>query len=573
MAIGNLIKNKMNVDGKKLRVKLALGLLFASVTVNTALAAGAPNTADMEEQNRHARQEAVERQAREGQQDVRLQQGQKTVDDTSLPDEKISFAVKTIKLDGDRAELFPWAQELLDQYQGRKIGMQGINLIVKKLTNVFIDRGYITTRVIIPEQNLSSGELRLVLVPGIIHSIRFEDPAIRGNWRTAFPTRPGDLLNLRRLEQGLEQMKRVPSQDVDMKLVPGDKPGETDVVITVKRSNSWSAVLSLDDSGIKSTGKLQFAQTVSVDNLFNANDLFHISFNNDVECNGPQLGTKGDSIYYSIPYGESTFTFSKSSYRYHQTIAFNTQNFLSWGKSDDWEFKLKQLIDRDQVQKTYFEFGIVKKHSRSYINDTEIELQRKNTTAAEFGINHRHYFGPTTLDITLTYKKGVPWFGAQTDIATADNQTTRYNMELADIVLSTPLTLGQTQGRYKLTLSGQYTDDTLYQTDMISIGNRYTVRGFDGEQTLSAERGWYMENELSLPLGDTGMEGYAGLDYGQVCGPSAKNLTGRILAGAVVGLRGGKNVQYDVFVGWPLRKPDGFTTAKQTFGFQLIYQI
>lgn len=292
-----------------------------------------------------------------------------------------------------------------------------------------------------------------------------------------------------------------------------------------------------------------------------------------MECNGPQLGTKGDNIYYSIPYGESTFTFSKSSYRYHQTVTSNSQNFLSWGKSDDLEFKLNQLIDRDQVQKTYFEFGIVKKQSRSYINDTEIEVQRKNTTAAEFGINHRHYFGNTTLDVALTYKKGVPWFGAQADRATADNQTTRYNMELADIVLSTPMTFGKTQGRYKLTLYGQYTDDTLYQTDMISIGNRYTVRGFDGEQTLSAERGWYMENELSLPLGASGMESYVGLDYGEVCGPSAKNLTGRILAGAVVGLRGGKNVQYDVFVGWPLRKPDGFTTAKQTFGFQLIYQI
>lgn len=277
MAIGNLIKNKINVDEKKLRIGLALGLLFASVTVNTALAAGAPNTADMEEQNRHSRQEAIERQAREGQQDVRLQKGQKTVDDTSLPEEKTSFVVKTIKLDGDRSEMFPWAQELLDQYQGRKIGMQGINLIVKRLTNALIDRGYITTRVMIPEQNLSSGELKLVLVPGIIHSIRFEDPATHGNWRTAFPTRPGDLLNLRKLEQGLEQMKRVPSQDVDMKLVPGDKPGETDVVITVKRSNPWKGVLSLDDSGIKATGKLQFAQTVSVDNLFNANDLFHIS--------------------------------------------------------------------------------------------------------------------------------------------------------------------------------------------------------------------------------------------------------------------------------------------------------
>ncbi|WP_196302056.1 POTRA domain-containing protein, partial [Ralstonia solanacearum] len=34
-----------------------------------------------------------------------------------------------------------------------------------------------------------------------------------------------DLLNLRDLEQGLEQMKRVASQDVDMQIVPTDVPG------------------------------------------------------------------------------------------------------------------------------------------------------------------------------------------------------------------------------------------------------------------------------------------------------------------------------------------------------------
>lgn len=31
----------------------------------------------------------------------------------------------------------------------------------------------------------------------------------------------------------------------------------------------------------------------------------------------------------------------------------------------------------------------------------------------------------------------------------------------------------------------------LYGTDQISIGNRYTVRGFNGEYTLSSESGWY----------------------------------------------------------------------------------
>ncbi|MGP1477726.1 MAG: POTRA domain-containing protein, partial [Phocaeicola sp.] len=40
--------------------------------------------------------------------------------------------------------------------------------------------------------------------------------------KNAFPIKEGDILNIRRLEQGLEQMKRVSSSDVSMKLLPAD---------------------------------------------------------------------------------------------------------------------------------------------------------------------------------------------------------------------------------------------------------------------------------------------------------------------------------------------------------------
>ena len=47
----------------------------------------------------------------------------------------------------------------------------------------------------------------------------------------------GDILNNRNIEQGLEQMLRIQSQDVQIKLVPGLNLGETDICIYVKRGN------------------------------------------------------------------------------------------------------------------------------------------------------------------------------------------------------------------------------------------------------------------------------------------------------------------------------------------------
>ena len=101
-------------------------------------------------------------------------------------------------------------------------------------------------------------------------------------------------------------------------------------------------------------------------------------------------------------------------------------------------------------------------------------------------------------------------------------------------------------------------------------GGRYTVRGYDGESVLSAERGWFWRNEWSFSLGDSGQEFYAGLDTGQVGGSSSDLLVATKLTGAVMGLRGAiHNLQYDLFIGKPINKPDNFNTASSAAGFSL----
>lgn len=562
------------LTGITLPILIAVFIMFFS-NVSTSLAQ--PITADEREvQNQRARQEAQEEQQHKQEKDVFLRQGNNFKDDTTLPEEIPSFVIHTLQLEGDKVDLFPWAQTMLDQYKGKNIGMQGINLIIKRLNNSFINRGYVTTKVFVTEQDLAKGVLKLTLVPGVIRDIRFKEPGTWGSWQTAFPTRPGDLLNIRNLEQGLEQMKRVPSQDVDMEIAPGEKPGESDVLITVKRDKNFKLSITTDDSGTIPTGKLQISQTLAIDNLLNINDLFNISFNNDGQRAGKKLGTQGDSLYFSFPYGQSTFTVSHSHNDYHQTITSNVTPFVSSGESENTELTIRQLLYRNQTEKTYLEFGILKKNSSSYIDDTEIQVQRKNTTAAKIGIAHKQYFGQTVLDGQITFQQGVPWFGAQP--GTTDFQpgqlTTRYQMWLLDASLTTPVNFGDVKARYSANIRGQYTDDLVYGSEFFSIGNRYTVRGFDGEQTLSAERGWFIRNELSFPLEKAGCELYVGLDYGQVSGPTAKYLLGESLAGAVMGFRGDKaNYHYEAFIGWPLKKPDGFKTATHAFGFMVVCQL
>src|SRR5690606_42041107 len=81
---------------------------------------------------------------------------------------------------------------------------------------------------------------------------------------------PGEVLNLRDVEQALENFQRIPTVAADVQIVPADGdgalPGQSDLVISWQQRSRWRINLSLDDSGSESTGKWQGGATLSLDN-------------------------------------------------------------------------------------------------------------------------------------------------------------------------------------------------------------------------------------------------------------------------------------------------------------------
>jgi len=492
----------------------------------------------------------------------------------SLPDATKAQGASALPMDR-----FASALDWLNHYAGQCVGKQGVDVLVKGLSQAILARGYVTTRVLVPEQDLSTGTFKLSLIPGVIRHIRFADEKLRGTWKTAFPTRDGEVLNLRDLEQGLEQMKRVTSQDVSMQIVPGELPGESDVVLDVKRGKPWTVVASVDNSGTRATGKLQGNLSLGIDNPLGLNDVFNVGVSQDLEFGDKRLGSHGWNGFYSIPWGYWTATLSAYTNTYYQQIAGVNQTFIASGNSKTVDFKLVRVLSRSQNDVLGGYFRLSRRFGQSFIEDTEISQQRRNNTMIELGLTDRHYFGGAQFDGSLAYRQGVGGFGAQDDVlAAGGGQTYRFRMAVFDASLSVPFAIAQQPFRYVTTFHGQYTGNTLYYIDDLTIGSRYTVRGFDGETMLAAARGFYWRNELQAPIGQTGQAVYAGLDYGRVWGPQPVALVGTQLAGAVIGVKGSVGTRfgayaYDLFAGTPIYKPSGFETARITVGFQVTAQF
>ncbi len=495
------------------------------------------------------------------------------------------FTISSVTLTGESAARFQFALSVVMQGEdpaiNRCLGAQGINVLMSRVQNAIIARGFVTSRVLAAPQDLNSGLLQLTVIPGKVRKVRFaEDVTSRATKWNAMPIQPGDILNLRDLEQGLENFKRIPTAEVDIQIEPADGPdalpGESDVVIKYQQRFPFRLTLSADDAGFDSTGKYQAGVTLSGDNLLMLNDLFYINYNHDLGGGeSGKRGSNGQSIHYSLPVGYWLFRFTSSRYDYHQEVSGINQSYIYSGRSENSDIKASRLIYRNAINKTYLSLRGFFRKSSNYIDDTEIEVQRRRTAGWEIGFNQIWYLGRSLLDYSLAYTRGTGALNAlKAPEENFDEDTSRMQFLTVDLGFNLPFTINTSWGEqalhYSTQIRGQYNFTALSPQDRFPIGNRYTVRGFDGQLSLSADNGWFMRNELSALIANTGQSVYWGLDYGEVNGQSSDLLLGRQLAGTVLGMRGGfRGFSYDVFVGKALKKPKGFATAKTTIGFNV----
>jgi hemolysin activation/secretion protein len=509
------------------------------------------------------------------------------------------FKIKQIILVGDNAKKFRWALNAANKTEAGKkdpainrcLGTKGINLVMRRIQNAIIKRGYVTTRIIAEPQALSQEILKLTVIPGRISDIRFisKPQAYYGTIWNAVPVNKGAILNLRDVEQALENFKRLPTAETDIQIVPAIPtdnkpevyPGESDLVINRKQRFPFRLGLAADDSGTRATGKYLGNLTLSCYGWMLLNDLFYYNYNHDIGDGNPEaFGTNTHTFHYSVPYGYWLLGFTHSNGNYYQTAAGRIVDTIYKGKSQSSELRLSRIIYRDTVRKIKLWLS---GWSRNYRNFYTLKFKtgaeqtgempnRLRMAGWEVGINHREFIGPSVFDINVSYKQGT---GALNELKVSNERgSSRPQIILANAQLNIPFALGKQRLRYIAECRTQWNQTPLIQQDRFSIGGRNTVRGFDGERLLAAERGWLIRNDLGFALGNTKQELYVGIDHGEINGRGSEDWEDPRLTGGVIGLRGSILwFTYDVFAGLPLIKPQGFNTASKLAGFSVNFSV
>ncbi|HGX3210925.1 TPA: ShlB/FhaC/HecB family hemolysin secretion/activation protein [Serratia marcescens] len=553
------------------------GLLIGAVPLFSASASDHEGVAsiDAREQQRQQERERSLQNQNAPQADARFSRPDVVLPDYPT-DEHPCFVINRLTLIGESADRFQWALDAAADAKGRCLGSQGIALIINKVQNVILAKGYVTTRVMAQEQNLTTGVLALTLQPGRIGEIRFEEPVSwRGRLWNAIPASRGNILNLRDIEQGLENFRRVPSANADIKIVPGAEDGTSDLQVNWHEGRPVRLSLGMDDSGSKSTGRYLGSATLAIDAPFAQNDLFYANIGKDMFQHGP-LGNRSHTLNYFFPVGYWAFSANYNDYTYHQNIPNANEVLRYSGKSDNIQLTVSRLLYRDQSHKTTLNLRGYRRHSTNAVDDVDIVSQKRRTAGWELGLNQRSYLGTTTLDANISWRRGTGAFNALPAPEESRHEgSARTGMLLGDLAINRPFTWGEQPWRVYTSVRGQWSSNALTPQERMAIGGRYTVRGFDGEQMLSGEKALLWRNEIAWNAFSRGHELYLAADYGRVGGPGTRHAVGHQLAGSALGVRGALwgRLSYDLFAGVPLYKPAGFHTSGATAGFSVNLEI
>jgi hemolysin activation/secretion protein len=235
------------------------------------------------------------------------------------------------------------------------------------------------------------------------------------------------------------------------------------------------------------------------------------------------------------------------------------------------EIGLNYILYRDSQRITTAGISGWYRISENLINGAEIPVQRRKNAALVYELKHQEFLNWGNITANLQYIHGIN----AVDAIPAPEETTgegtwKPRFWNFDLTLNRPFKWDQQTFNYSSRFSAQWNETPLIPQDRFTIGNRWTVRGFEPDNSLFSERGWFWQNELSWVVPVIRQQLYAAVDYGEVDGPSADRLVGRRLMGAALGLRGGWKVfNYDVFLSTPIIRPASYPEKELLFNFRI----
>lgn len=457
-------------------------------------------------------------------------------------------------------------QEIIRKYQNKCLNIDDIERLIGEIVNNYIARGYISVRAYVQPQDLAQGKLRILVVEGNLENIIIDRNGSSSNENinlfTAFPWIEGKILNIRDIEQGIDQINRLSSNNATMRIMPGKKAGGSVIAIENIPAPRWHISTSIDNHGSTSTGERQGSGSLIIDNPLNLNDMITYSHTRTLNGNFASQHSMVNALMYSIPLGYFTLSLSHSRSDYATTIHAIGGDLLSEGDTKNTSLSVEYVAYRDSVDRVSVNTAVGSKESNAYLEKQFLEVSSRKLATVSLGIAWNSILMGGSINMNVDHIRGVKWFDAleDPDYLPPTSPHAQFRKWTYGLNWMKPFQIAEQNVVYSLSLNGQYGTDVLYGSEQFSLGGLYSVRGYRNG-SIAGDSGFYIRNDISFPNtfvlngNNFRVKPSLGFDFGEI--QDRYGEKGGVMSGCNVGLNTAfSGASIDVIASKSLSKPD-----------------
>lgn len=403
----------------------------------------------------------------------------------------------------------------VDPFRNRGLQSENIQELRRRLSVLYFNAGYINSGVLIPEQDFTSGTLKLQVVEGELQEIQ-----MLGNEHLTTEYLEGRIrrtikspLNLNDLQDSLRLLELNPIiRQVNGVLVPGLSPGEADLQLRIKEERPLRIAFSVDNHRSPSVGAERGILSIEHLNLTGHGDSLSAAIS-------ASEGLKDAYLSYQLPINSYDSRLILEYQRGDSTVIESTFDDLDIeGDSESWGVMLSHPFIENLSRKFLVSFGLNHSSNETSLLDEPFSFSlgaregRSATTSVGLGAQWIERGDNQVLALRTTVRYGIDAFNATTIPREAGKVQLSTGAEIPDSRFTALMTQFQYARRIEFRNSQlvfntvwQEAFDPLLAVEKFAIGGVYSVRGFR-ENQLVRDNGVTASLEWRVPIfvNDTG---------------------------------------------------------------------
>jgi len=366
------------------------------------------------------------------------------------------------------------------RYEGHEASFTELSRMIGEINQLYVAKGYVTARALLPAQTIENGVVRLLLVESRLDKVTITG---RSHTRESFlrrsvPFNPGDIVRLQPLQHSLTELNLAGDLKVRAELQPGHDFGTTTIALRVQEPELLRSTVFADNLGREGVGRYRFGVLQSYSGLLGLADPVNIGF----YWTG---STVDGSISYSYPLPWLGLRVGPSFDVNH--IALNSpslRKFAITGRSEDASVRLGLPLWTTPRLQTLFSLTPHWKHST--VASKGVPLSETTVRSIDLSGELRLAEHRGVWAVHSITSGGFHNFGGDAPFVKEYASVTR-NQDLTHGLLGTVRVTGQMNFL-----------SSLPSLEQVQIGGMSTVRGYpEGRQI--GDRGYAATAELQYP--------------------------------------------------------------------------